>query len=53
LNSEAALLETTFRKWGNSAALRLPVALLREADLALEQKVSVKRARLDNFSVVA
>lgn len=34
-------METTLKKWGNSPALRLPVALLREADMALEQKVSV------------
>lgn len=34
-------METTLRKWGNSPALRLPVALLREADMAPEQKVSV------------
>ncbi len=34
-------METTLRKWGNSPALRLPVALLREADMVLEQKVSV------------
>lgn len=34
-------METTLRKWGNSPALRLPVALLREADMALEQKVSI------------
>lgn len=34
-------MEATLRKWGNSPALRLPVALLREADMALEQKVSV------------
>ena len=27
-------METTLRKWGNSPALRLPVALLREADMA-------------------
>lgn len=34
-------METTLRKWGTSPALRLPVALLREADMALEQKVSL------------
>lgn len=34
-------METVLRKWGNSLALRLPVALLREADMALEQKVTV------------
>ena len=34
-------MEATIRKWGNSPALRLPVALLREAELVLEQKVSV------------
>ena len=34
-------METTLRKWGNSPALRLPVALLREADMAPDQAVSV------------
>lgn len=34
-------METTLRKWGNSPAVRLPVALLREADMAPEQKVSI------------
>ena len=34
-------METVLRKWGNSLALRLPVALLREADMAPEQKVTV------------
>lgn len=34
-------METTLRKWGNSLALRLPLALLREADMSPDEKVSV------------
>jgi len=34
-------METTLRKWGNSSALRLPLALLREADMAPDAKVRV------------
>ena len=41
-------METIIRKWGNSPALRLPVAVLKEADFNLEQKVilSVTRGRI-------
>ena len=34
-------MEAVIRKWGNSPALRLPVAVLKEADLCLEQKVNI------------
>lgn len=41
-------METVIRKWGNSPALRLPTALLREAGYQLEQKVDlvVSRGRI-------
>lgn len=42
-------METTLRKWGNSPALRLPLALLREADMSPDQKVSVT---VDNGRIV-
>ena len=38
-------MEATIRKWGNSPALRLPVSALREAELSLEQKVSITVSR--------
>lgn len=34
-------METTIRKWGNSPAVRLPAAVLREAEIGLEQRVSI------------
>ena len=34
-------MEAVIRKWGNSPALRLPVSALRDAELSLEQKVSI------------
>lgn len=34
-------MEAVIRKWGNSPALRLPVAVLKEANLCLEQKVNL------------
>jgi antitoxin MazE len=34
-------METVIRKWGNSSALRLPVSALKDADLALGQKVRI------------
>lgn len=34
-------MQAVIRKWGNSPALRLPVSVLKEADLNLEQKVSI------------
>ena len=41
-------MEAVIRKWGNSPALRLPSAALREAGFALEQKVElvVSRGRI-------
>jgi antitoxin MazE len=34
-------METTIRKWGNSPAVRLPAAVLREASLGVEQRVNI------------
>ena len=34
-------METVIRKWGNSPALRLPSLALKEAALALDQRVTV------------
>jgi antitoxin MazE len=34
-------MESVIRKWGNSPALRLPAALMKQAALDLEQKVKV------------
>lgn len=41
-------MEAVIRKWGNSPALRLPTAVLREAGYQLEQKVDliVSRGRI-------
>ena len=41
-------MEAVIRKWGNSPALRLPIAVLREAGYQLEQKVdlTVSRGRI-------
>ena len=41
-------MEAVIRKWGNSPALRLPSAALKEAGFALEQKVElvVSRGRI-------
>ena len=41
-------METVIRKWGNSPALRLPSAVLKEAGYHLEQKVDlvVSRGRI-------
>jgi antitoxin MazE len=38
-------MESTIRKWGNSPALRLPVAAVKEAAFNLEQKVSLTVTR--------
>lgn len=35
------IVEAVIRKWGNSPALRLPVAVIKEADFSLEQKVNI------------
>lgn len=34
-------MEAVIRKWGNSPALRLPTAVLKEAGYQLEQKVEL------------
>lgn len=34
-------MEAIIRKWGNSPALRLPVSVLKEAELSVEQKVNI------------
>ena len=34
-------MDTVIRKWGNSPAVRIPMAAMREARLDLEQKVSI------------
>ena len=41
-------MQAVIRKWGNSPALRLPTAVLREAGYQLEQKVEliVSRGRI-------
>ena len=41
-------MESVIRKWGNSPALRLPTAVLKEAGYQLEQKVDlvVSRGRI-------
>ena len=38
-------MEAVIRKWGNSPALRLPVAALKEAGLTLDQKLSLSVTR--------
>ncbi len=38
-------MEAVIRKWGNSPALRLPVAVLKEANFNLEQKVNISVTR--------
>lgn len=38
-------MDAVIRKWGNSPALRLPVAVIKEADFSLEQKVSISVSR--------
>jgi antitoxin MazE len=35
------VMETTIRKWGNSPAVRLPAAILREAAFGVEQRVNI------------
>lgn len=35
-------MEAIIKKWGNSPALRLSASVMKEAHLALDQKVSVK-----------
>ena len=38
-------MEAVIRKWGNSIAIRLPVSVLKEAELNLEQKVNIVVSR--------
>lgn len=38
-------MESVIRKWGNSPALRLPTAVLKEAGYSIEQKVDVTVTR--------
>jgi antitoxin MazE len=38
-------VEAVIRKWGNSPALRLPVAVIKEADFSLEQRVNISVTR--------
>jgi antitoxin MazE len=38
-------MESVIRKWGNSPALRLPTAVLKEAGYKIEQKVDVTVTR--------
>lgn len=38
-------MEAVIKKWGNSPALRLSASLMKEAHLALDQKVFVKVLR--------
>lgn len=38
-------METTIRKWGNSPAVRLPAAVLREAAFGIDQRVSISASR--------
>jgi antitoxin MazE len=40
-----ATMKAVIRKWGNSPALRLPVAVIKEADFHLEQKVNMTVTR--------
>ena len=39
--TKATQMNTVIRKWGNSPALRLPTAVLKEAGYQLEQKVEL------------
>jgi antitoxin MazE len=38
-------MEAVIRKWGNSPALRLPTAVLKEAGYQLEQRVEISVSR--------
>jgi antitoxin MazE len=35
-------MRITVRKWGNSASLRIPVALMKAADIAIDDQVEVR-----------
>ena len=38
-------MEVTVKKWGNSAAIRIPAAILRAADIKLDESVDVREER--------
>lgn len=38
-------MDAVIRKWGNSPALRLPAAVIKEAAFTLEQKVTITVTR--------
>jgi antitoxin MazE len=38
---QAQNMESVIRKWGNSAAVRLPVSVIKEAAFRLEQRVNI------------
>jgi len=38
-------MESVIKKWGNSPALRLSASVMKEAQLMLDQKVSIKVQR--------
>jgi len=38
-------MESVIRKWGNSPALRLPLAVIKQAHFAPEQKVTITVTR--------
>ena len=38
-------MDAVIRKWGNSPALRLPAAAMREASFSVEQKVNIRATR--------
>ena len=38
-------MDAVIRKWGNSPALRLPAAVMKEAAFNLEQKVNITATR--------
>jgi antitoxin MazE len=35
------MMQATIRKWGNSAALRLPMSALKEAAISVDQNVNI------------
>jgi len=38
-------MKSVIRKWGNSPALRLPVAVIKEAEFCLQQQVNIIATR--------
>ena len=38
-------MDTVIRKWGNSPAVRLPLAVIREANFSVDQKVTIVATR--------